>query len=357
MKVLLVHPGASWSTADVEAGLRYGLEKNGVDVVRYRLDTRFERSRDWLYSCWRRAKKRNPEITRPTTPDVVYQAGIGALEMALRQEVDVVLIVSAMLLHPDVIVMMRRAGLRTAVLFTETPYDIDKELNIAGMVDGCWTHERAAVSTFRMVNQNCGYLPHAWHPERHYVGAASHDVPTHDVVFVGSGFSERITWFNAIDWTGIDLGIYGSWKGFGLKPALRSAVKAGNVDNSFASDLYRKARIGLNLYRTKAGMGKAGPSLTHPAESLSPRAYELAACGSFHISAHRTEIPEVFGDLVPTFTTPKEAESLIWQWLANPDGRARVAAALPACVAESSWVQRAACVIGDLEALIRAKAA
>lgn len=358
MKVLLVHPGASWSTADVEAGLRHGLMAHGVEIVRYRLDTRFERSRSWLYACWRKAKKLNPQIVRPTTPDAVYQAGIGALEMALRHQVDVVLIVSAMILHPDVIIMMRRAGLRTAVLFTETPYDIDKELRIAEMVDGCWTHERAALSTFRAVNPNCGYLPHAWHPERHgpEIPIAA-ETASHDVVFVGSGFAERVTWFNAIDWTGIDLGLYGTWKGLGLKPSLQSALKAEQIDNAYAAGLYRRAKVGLNLYRTRSGFGKKGPELQHPAESLSPRAYELAACRAFHVSAYRQEIQEVFGDLVPTFTSPKEAEVQIRMWLANPDGRARVSAALPACVAESSWVQRAARVIGDLEALIRAKAA
>lgn len=352
MKVLLLHPGANWSTADVEAGLRYGLKQHGVQVVPYRLDQRITFAQKWLHTMWRQKRKDQPDLPKPRVQDVMYQAGVGALEMALRHGVDVVLVVSAMLLHPDVIVLMKRAGLRVVVLFTESPYDEEQELRIAAMVDGCWTNERSSLSKFLAVNPRAGYLPHAWHPERHFVAArAIGDLPSHDVVFVGSGFSERITWFNSIDWTGIDLGLYGVWKGLGLNKQVKAAVRGEQVSNDMAASLYRRAKVGLNLYRTSKGFGRSVERIRY-AESLSPRAYELAACGAFHLSESRAEVREVFGDLVPTFTTPHEAAALIRLWLADASGRARIAAALPACVAESSWTQRAATVIGDLQTLL-----
>jgi hypothetical protein len=358
MKVLLMEPGASWATADVSAGLRYGLEQHGVDVVRYRLDQRIDRSNRWLYYNWRRTKKSNPAIEKPNTADVFYQAGIGALEMALRHQVDVVLMVSAMFVHPDVITLMKRAGLRLAVLFTESPYDLAKELSIAAMVDGCWTNERSVVSDFRAVNSHSGYLPHGWHPERHQPGLQPGDeaVAAHDVVFVGSAFHERIEWLEAIDWTGINLGLYGSWESLGSRHPLRKAVRGAQIDNVMTARLYRRAKIGLNLYRTSIGWGKHAPSIAH-AESLNPRAYELAACGSFYLSTYRAEVPETFGGLVPTFTTPYEASALIRAWLADDASRWCYAEELPACVAESSWGERATRVIGDLQTLLQQRAA
>lgn len=352
LRVLLVHPGASWSTADVESGLRYGLEQHGVEVIRYRLDKRIERAKSWLYANWRRTRKSNPTLPRPNTADMIYQAGIGALEMALRHQVDVVLVVSGMVLHPDVVVLMKRAGLRVTVLFTESPYDHEKEMAMARLVDGCWTNERAVVEDFRTVNAAAGYLPHAWHPERHYVSARTSidsDIPSHDVVFVGSGFPERVKWFNTIDWSGIDLGLYGTWKGLGLKKSLLPCVRAEQVDNRLAAALYRRAKVGLNLYRR-------APASVQP-QSLSPRAYELAACGVFHLSEDRAEVREIFGDVVPTFRDPLEAAALIRQWLVDDEGRARLAAQLPACVAEATWTTRASTVIGDLYTLLRDKAA
>lgn len=359
MKILLIEPGASWSTADVSAGVLDGLQRHeGVEIVRFHLDQRVDRSNRWLYYNWRRAKKLNPTIEKPNTADVFYQAGIGALEMALRHQVDVVFVVSAMFLHPDVIVMMKRAGLRVVVLFTESPYDLAKELEVAAMVDGCWTNERSVVEAFRAVNRNSGYLPHAWHPGRHKFGVRPDDqqVLAHDVVFVGSGFRERIEWLSAIDWTGIDLGLYGSWAPLGSRHPLRRYLRGAQIDNLTTAALYRRAKVGLNLYRTSMGWGRNAPAITH-AESMNPRAYELAACGAFHLSTERAEVREVFGARVPTFRDPAEASVLIRQWLDDPAGRARVAAELPACVAGQSWHERATQLLGDLQALLQQRAA
>ena len=358
MKVLLVDPGASYSTADVSAGLLVGLEAHGVSIVRYRLDQRIERSRRWLFGAWRAARKQQPGITRPTVADVFYQAGTGLLERALRHEVDVVLVVSSMFLHPDVVILLRRAGVRVAVLFTESPYDMGDELRMAALVDACWTCERSAVAAFAAVNPRAAYLPHAWHPARHQPGAQPGDAafPAHDVVFVGSGFHERVTWLAGIDWTGIDLGLYGAWEMIGSRHRLRQFVRGGLVDNVDVAALYRRARIGLNLYRTSQGCGRQAPAIAH-AESMNPRAYELARCGAFHLSTGRAEVTEVFGADVPIVTTPSETSAVIRSWLADEAGRAAVEARLPAAVAESSWVARAACVIGDLERWQVARAA
>lgn len=334
-------------------GLQYGLKHHGVQLVHYRLDQRIGFAHKTLHVMWRQKKKLQPELTKPTKADVMYQAGVGALEMALRHQVDAVVVVSGMLLHPDVVVMMKRAGLRVVVLFTESPYDMEKELKFAALVDGCWTNERTAVAAFRKVNPNSGYCGHAWHPEHHGVAIRidDDDLPSHDVVFVGTGFHERVAWFNSIDWTGIDLGLYGNWKGLGLSKQLKKHLRGECVSNDRTAALYRKAKIGLNLYRSSMGWGKGAPMIAH-AESLNPRAYELAACGVFSLSSVRAEVREVFGDLVPTFTTPTEAAALIRLWLADPVGRSRIAEQLPACVAEMSWVSRAKTIIGDLQSLI-----
>lgn len=359
LRMLVVHPGADWSTADVYAGLMHGLRHHGVEVVPYRLDERIGVSHKWLHVLWRQKNKArktagDEPLPRPTKADMIYHAGVGALEMAMRHGVDVVLVVSGMLLHPDVIVMMKRAGLRVVVLFTESPYDLDAELAYAAMVDGCWTNERTCVPAFLAVNPNSGYLPHAWHPEKHFVSARSlAEVPQYDVVFVGSGFAERIAWFNKIDWTGIDLALYGTWKRLGLKKELHHCIKGDQIDNTYAAALYRRAKVGLNLYRIWSRPQKGGLPERVKGESLSPRAYELAACGAFHLSAYRAEVEETFGSLVPILPeNPDDAGALIRRWVMDDAGRAAVSAQLPACVAEATWKERASRVIGDIETLL-----
>jgi len=350
LRVLLVHPGASWSTADVYDGLLYGLRYHGITVITYRLDTRIEYSQRVLNFHWRQRRKQDPSLQRPSPADIVYHAASDAVVMALREQVDVVLIVSAMLLHPDLLVVMKRAHLPVVILFTESPYDHAKEKTVAALVEGAWTNERSVVQDFRRVNPNVTYLPHGWHPHKHFPAPDRREgFPSHDVLFVGSAFPERVKLFSAIDWTGIDLAIYGA--GWDLLPPdlERTALRGTVITNEDAAALYRRAKICLSLYRQHT------TDTDDPiyAESLSPRAYELAACGAFHLSEPRAEVAEYFGARVPIFTSPAEAGDLIRTWLADDDGRARVAAELPACVAEASWINRATTVIGDLARLLR----
>jgi spore maturation protein CgeB len=368
MKVLVVHPGASWSTSDVFDGLVFGLRHHGVEVIEYRLDARIGHAHNRTHALYRKAKRLQADLAKPTKVDVLYKAGEEAIPMALRFGVDAVIVVSAMFFHPDLFIMLRRAGTRVVMLCTESPYDVREELKIAAAisrpdayagrvvdpVSGIWTNERSSVAAFRAVNPRSGYIPHAWHPERHRPGpqAVDDQVKAHDVVFVGTGFPERIEWFNQVDWTGIDLGLYGTWDRLSAKSPLRACVQAAQVNNAAAAALYRRAKINLNFYRKSIGWAPNAPRIEH-AESLNPRAYELAACGCFHLSDHRAEVTEKFGDLVPTFDSAEQASRLIRRWLADDEGRARIAAALPACVAEDSWVHRARRVIGDLQQLLQ----
>jgi spore maturation protein CgeB len=305
MRVLLVHPGDGPGQQDVYAGVAAGLQANGVDVVRCR-----------------------PEM---------------ALDTAATHPVDVIVVVSAR--SVSLVGKLKGVGRPLAALLTETPYEHDRELQVAMLCDLSWTNERSAAASFPRTS----YLPHGWHPLRHHTTPLGddEDAPAHDVVFVGAGFPERCAFFNAIDWSGINLGLYGIWQGFGLSPALEARCHEGEIENAYAAALYRRAKIGLNLYRARTW-----DRVAVSAESLNPRAYELAACGTFTISEYRSEVEDVFGRFVPTFRTPHEAEALIRRWLAEDEGRLLLAAALPSCVERASWVDRAGQMLVGLRALI-----
>lgn len=301
MRIAVVSSGPTCATTDVEAGLVYGLTAHGIDVVRW------------------------------------------AIEDVLPERLDVVILVTA-IRHEFTRIVKHEPRPAVTALFTESPYESEKELAVAAGVDGCWTHERTAVSAFRAVNPDVAYLPHAWHPGIHTREPQPGDdeIPAHDVVFVGSGFRERVAFFNAIDWTGIDLGLYGIWDGLGLNDQVAACVRSpGPIANTQAAALYRRARIGLNLYRRLGNLGPDVPANWVTAESLNPRAYELAACDCFQISEYRAEIGDVFGDRVPTFMTPGEASTLIRTGLAE----GKLHAAPPTY---TSWLARAHQVLQDL---------
>lgn len=346
MKAMVVGSGAYWSTKDVENGAVEGLQAAGVDVRWYAYDHRLQASADYLSWVYRRAKRQGAAMKKPSAADVQYHALVDVLPRALAQDVDWVVLVSAIFIPLPFMQVLRKAGLRVALLLTESPYSHEHESAWAKHVDLLWTNERTVVDAFRAIQPRSYYLPHAYRAAVHQPAPAPANVPAHDVVFVGTGFPERIAFLESIDWTGIDLGLYGNWQRLRRSSPLKQFVRGGVVDNTTTADLYRAAKIGLNLYRTSADW--EGVAHIATAESLNPRAYELAACGAFHLSNARAEVAERFGDAVPVFETAAECEALIRRYLADAPARAAAAARLPGCVAGHTWTARGAAMAADL---------
>jgi Uncharacterized protein conserved in bacteria len=340
VNILLVHPGSTVSTADVFAGLHAGLKAHGANVISYALHGRIQDSERFLAVCHRRAMRQKLNTPAPQFIDIIYHACLGIFERILRFRIEAVVIVSGVILPKDTLEMLRRTGLPIGILMTETPYLLDSELKIAAYADFVWTHERSAVDQLAQVQANTKYLPHAWLPGVHDQ-LSDLDVKQHDVVFVGSDFQERIELLEGVDWRGIDLGLYGNWRSVKSRSKLQKFIRSHEIPNKMTTALYQQAKIGLNIYR----------GCEAPAESLNPRAYELAATGSFHLSTYRSEVAEKFGSLVPTFSTSMELQKQIRYWLKHDTERKAVAEQLPALVAEDTWIARGGQVLGDLRKL------
>ena len=331
-------------------GLIGGLKELGQDIANYQLDARIARAGHWLEFCYQEAKKKDPDIVQPTTADVLFQACGDSVVKAMWHKPDWVIVVSCMYYPKLFLKMLKQAGLKVAILFTESPYDDEQQFALAASVDMCWTNERSSLENIRICNPNTFYLPHAYDPVRHCVNNGDHpEVPSHDVVFVGTGFQERVDLLQSVDWEGIDLGLYGAWELVNSRSKLKKCIRDKEIDNSVTAALYRKAKIGLNLYRTSKGFGSEAPKISK-AESMNPRAYELAACGCFHLSDKRDEVDEIFTGLVPTFSDGRELQSQIHGWLEDEQLRKEIAKKLPQCVEGHTWLERSRQMVTDLEA-------
>ncbi len=355
---MLVHPGASVSVSDVHDGLLAGLQREH-QVYQYDLAGRIVQSGAWFHLLEkRRAKENNTPFMRPKPVDVLFQAGMDLTPRALYVGAEWVVVVSSMYLLKQSLLIMKRAGLKVAIYFTESPYDDAQQEKLAGHADICWTNERSSVGRLRVWNPNSYYLPHAYaaHHKPATDDAGNDDVAAHDVVFVGTGFQERVEMLGGVNWEGIDFGLYGVWSNLASRHRLRKYVKGKETDNRITAALYRKAKIGLNLYRTSKGFGRHAARIDY-AESMSPRAYELAACGLFHLSEYRKEAAEAFGGRVPAFQTPKELEHRIREWLPKEEERKRIAKELPGAIAGETWDARAREIISALNKHDRQKVA
>lgn len=338
-KILLVGAGAGVSTKDVELGYYEAFQILGVQLYYYWLDKRLFIAKKWMDYLWKHLYNKD-ELKRPSWDEVVYRGGIEALEMALRYDVDWVFVISAMYLHPDVIIMMKRAGLKVAVLLTESPYLDLQQSKVAALVDVVFTNERTSIHFLKNFCRRTYYIRHAYSRARHWVSASEVTDPVHDVVFVGTGFIERIDILSSVNWKGINLGLYGHWGLLPTRHHLRKHIKGRFLNNQETHSLYRNSLIGLNLYRTSVDYDKESDKVTS-AESLNPRAYELAASGTFSITEFRLEAREVLGTSQPYILDPKELEDCIRSFLGAAGGRRHAAQTAQELVEGHTFIDRA----------------
>jgi glycosyltransferase involved in cell wall biosynthesis len=331
------------------------------EVIEYRLDGRVTMADHYLTYAWKQAesqrKTRNdpaePAIPKPQMSEAVRMGSMTLLEAALSMLPDWVLVFSGMFLHIDALICLHRTGCPIAIILTESPYDDAKQRLMIAHCDVAFTNERASLPLLQREqffndsprearvagNPNTHYLAHAFDVQRHDPNARidnEEQVPSHDVVFVGSGFSERQELLAQVDWDylGYDLGLYGNWPYMGSRNRLRQHWRGGVTDNRYAAALYRKAKVGLNIYRRSVGQARNATRI-RGAESLNPRALELAALGVPHISDYRAEVEEVFGDLVPMYDpeTPGDMTRVMVDLLDDEAHQERMRAELPKRVA------------------------
>jgi len=315
MKVLVVAPYPRYSTYDVYTGHVAGFQANGCETFAFDYGK-------WLgyfndFGKWaKRRRKALPELIEK----VQVMAGESIYVAARVHQVDLVWMVAPVHIHPVIKALMMRDGITTAGYMTECPYEDERWVEHAQMFTHCFVNDRFSVDRFREVNPSSHYLPHAYDPDRHF--PVPHE-PEQDVAFIGSAFPRRRRFFDAVDWSGIDIRLFGMW-GRSAGSPLAKFVTRMIVDNSQTVEIYRRTRIGLQLHRIDTWFARRR-ICRDPAQSLGPRSYELAGCKTFQISDHRPELDEVFGDTVPVFKTPEEMETLIRYYLKHDSERRELA--------------------------------
>lgn len=345
MRIAVVYPAPGLSVRDVARGYHRALAVLGQDVWPVDLPKR-------LAFYERALEGRIPEDA--VSAEAARLAAGAIVVECLRLQPDLVLVVSGMGLHPDLYPLLRRAGLRTAIVLTECPYQDAVQRHLAGLVDDCFVNDRASVMSFRRANPRTWYLPPAYDPEIHRPIAVGPECRS-DVVLVATGFGERVRFLEAVDWDGIDLRLFGVWD---LRPdsPLARFDRRRLLPNEEAARWYCGAKIALNLHRTDTGWVTPDVLVTD-AHSLNPRAYEIAACGAFQVcDATRPELGEVFGDSVPTFRSPADLGALLRVALADPGWRAACAVEARQRGAGHTFTARAETLLVCVESAGRAAA-
>jgi len=354
MKLLVVEPGPSHSTIDVCNGIRAGLLENGHQAGIFRLHNRIQHANQCLLFRWEDAG--SPPEQEPGINEIVFHASGEIIQYALYHEVDWVLYVSCGLVHDAVYKMLRRAHVPQAMILTESPYQIETEAETAQMVDHIWSNERTSVGDLRVACPRVGYLRHAFDPQVHKpVDNPSGRWPEHDVVFVGTLWRERLDLLCQVDWSGIDLGIYGIAELLNLeaypenkryRDYLEPYLHLGPVEEQDTVEIYGRAKIGINQHRTSKKLSGGG-HIEH-AESMNPRCYQQPATGgALLITDDRKEVVETLD--APIYHSAEELSEQIRYYLDHSAERKALVEHLREQISPHTYRERAAQVISDLQ--------
>jgi len=312
VKILVVRPGPNFSVADVAAGWTRAFTELGHEVADLNLDDRLtffemahhQRDGEWVKSV--------------DVQGAVALANSGISAVAFEFRPDLAVIISGFYVDPRQYAALRAAGIPTVLVHTESPYEDDRQLGRAPLVDLNILNDPTNLDRYP---PGTLYLPHAYDPNIHNAHGERCD-RTADVVIVGTGYPSRIELLEAVDWTGIDLALAGNWPN--LPPTSPLAGRLVHhpdecLPNVDAARLYRSARMSINIYRREAQR----PELSD-GWSMGPREVELAACRTFFVTEARGENRDVL-PMIPTFSNPEELETQIRHYLDHPVEAATIA--------------------------------
>jgi len=326
-RALLVHPGPEFSVADVHNGWVKGLTALGVQVREFNLNERLN-----FYSNAYLLTTEGKYVRALDGPASVEVAAQHLRSACYDWWPDVVIVTSGFYIPEFVLEVMRARNHRLVALFTESPYEDDRQLSQAASYDLVLLNDPTNLEKFQAVTDAL-YVPHAYDPEVHYCDGSPRDL---DAVFVGTGFPSRADYLRRVDWSDVDLTLAGNWQNTG--PELERFVGHDLSEcllNADTADLYRRAVTSFNLYRTESNR----PELSD-GWAMGPREVELAACGVWFARQSRPESDDVF-PMLPTFDSPEELGEMLRWALAHPAERDTATLAAREAIADRSFVANA----------------
>jgi spore maturation protein CgeB len=334
VRILVVAPGPDFSVADVHSGLVKGLRMLvGKDnVASLNLNDRLD-----FYAAASVARGR--KYTRAFDREGAIQLASKTVLSDLYQFwPDIVIFTSCFFITPEIWATLGRRPHHTVAWFTESPYEDDKQLQVARYVDTAILNDDVNIQKFREVNPRTWYFPHSYDPDVHRPGEPFADLEC-DFGWVGTAFPSRIRFFRDVNWRDLNVKLGGNWLQLHGNSRLHRYLvspKLECMDNIDAVRLYRSCKLSANIYRKEAS--EPGMELGWAA---GPREIELAACGTFFLRESRGEGDELFPQ-APTFESPDEFGDLVRWWSQHDDLREKTARLNREAIADRTFQNTAA---------------
>lgn len=308
--IAIIYPPHNWSTLDVAMGYSRAFNRLGYHVI----DIHYEQ----IFEKWYGFFGIKDAETHQAKKDKVYErATADVLAEVVKCQPDIVLVIDGTQVHNLFWDWMDRLCVPTIVVMTDCPYYDETNAYIAERCTFPFAND-----LYSAEKMGIPYLPVAYSTEIHHPIIVSEDYKS-DVVFVGSGFPERVSFLEQVDWIGIDFRLLGYWDLREDSPLQEFfGQQSMIIPNAEVALFYNGAKIVLDLHRTSVDF--PGRRQIAGRGSVSPRIYEAAACGAFIIAQGGIgELTELLDGCCLTFHAPNELSALLRTWLRDDMAQAR----------------------------------
>lgn len=315
MRILVVHPGPEYSVSDVYEGYAEGFAALGHTVRGFNLNERLA-----FYS---NVTLDDKQLELDDAATIVNKH---LLAKCYEFAPDVIVIVSGFFITNFTWELWRNRHSKIVCLFTESPYEEDKQLQTARNADPALVilNDPVHLGRYRADGLTAHYIPHSYRPEIH---KPLNDNAQYDFSFVGTGYPSRIQFFEGVDWGGLRVALAGNWPTLTnaslLHKFLITQTDAG-LPNEETARLYGTSIASANLYRGSRGfVTEANGSHLVNGWAIGPREVELAATKTFFLREPRGEGDLLFPQM-PTFNSPDEFSDQLRWWLQHDKERQEV---------------------------------
>ncbi|TFE27854.1 CgeB family protein [Cohnella luojiensis] len=263
---------------------------------------------------------------------------VPAIEMQLQAaqlRPDAVLVMNGLHVFPpdhlEQIDAIRNMGIPSVIWFVDDPYITDVTVEVAPHYDYIFTHERSCLPLYQSVGcTQVHHLPLAAHFGLFKPMQVPHEYRT-DICFIGAAFWNRVQLFDEIAPYLQDKRVLiggSQWERMTHYPLLQRFVQDRWIKVPETVQYYNGAKIVINLHRTTEAGKDNFNGRSWPAESINPRTFEMAACGTLQLTDLRSELPEHYsiGSEIAVFHNAKHLIEQIDYYLTHEQERLQVAA-------------------------------
>ncbi|NOU96534.1 glycosyltransferase [Paenibacillus sp. LMG 31456] len=256
------------------------------------------------------------------------------LTAASQMRPDLVLVLNGLHVFPEnhlqQIDTIRAMGIRTAIWFADDPYFTDDTIRIAQHYDVVFTHEQSCVQLYK--EHGCAqvaYLPLAADTDLFRPQQVGHSYRS-DVCFIGMAFWNRVAVFDRIApyLSGKKVIIAGGlWNRLRDYKLLRHSIREGWTPVEETAKYYSGAKIVINLHRGHLHEIDNRNSRAVPGQSINPRTYEMAGCGSMQLTDIRDDLARLYtpGQEIAVYRSPEELMGQIEYYLRHEQERRTIA--------------------------------